>query len=144
MWEKKIFSLPISVDMNDSSLQWANSTAPQCLWPNSTRTSTCPWMALKIEFSEKLNVKLLWSTTHQNRVKIFIPSSSKLSKSTRPKTAQKSVCVVSHKLQIELWTWLGVSIQIIFQLFTLVSNLLGKTSPYDARVGVHCAVEFRK
>lgn len=37
----------------------------------------------------------------QKRVKILIPSNSKLSKSTKPKTAQKRVCVVSNKLQKE-------------------------------------------
>lgn len=36
----------------------------------------------------------------QKRVKILIPSNSKLSKSTRPKTAQNNVCVVSNKLKI--------------------------------------------
>lgn len=34
----------------------------------------------------------------QKRVNILMPSNSKLSKSTKPKTAQKSVCVVSNKL----------------------------------------------
>lgn len=34
----------------------------------------------------------------QNRVKILMPSSSKLSRSIRPKTAQNSVCVVSKRL----------------------------------------------
>lgn len=34
----------------------------------------------------------------QKRVNIFMPSSSKLSRSTRPNTAQNSVCVVSNKL----------------------------------------------
>lgn len=36
----------------------------------------------------------------QKRVKILMPSNSKLSRSTRPKTAQKSVCVVSNKLHL--------------------------------------------
>lgn len=34
----------------------------------------------------------------QKRVKILMPSNSKLSKSTKPKTAQNSVCIVSNKL----------------------------------------------
>jgi len=34
----------------------------------------------------------------QNRVKLLMPASSKLSKSMRPNTAQNSVCVVSNKL----------------------------------------------
>lgn len=37
----------------------------------------------------------------QKRVKILMPSNSKLSKSTKPKTAQNSVCIVSNKLQTE-------------------------------------------
>lgn len=35
----------------------------------------------------------------QKRVKILMPSNSKLSKSTKPKTAQNSVCIVSNKLR---------------------------------------------
>lgn len=35
----------------------------------------------------------------QKRVKILMPSNSKLSKSTKPKTAQNSVCIVSNKLK---------------------------------------------
>lgn len=35
----------------------------------------------------------------QKRVKILIPSNSKLSKSTNPKTAQNKVCVVSNRLE---------------------------------------------
>lgn len=38
----------------------------------------------------------------QNRVNILMPSSSKLSKSTKPNTAQNKVCVVSNKLKIQL------------------------------------------
>lgn len=34
----------------------------------------------------------------QKRVNILMPSNSKLSKSTRPNTAQNSVCVVSNRL----------------------------------------------
>lgn len=37
----------------------------------------------------------------QNRVKILIPSKSKLSRSTRPNTAQNNVCVVSKRLQMD-------------------------------------------
>lgn len=37
----------------------------------------------------------------QKRVKILMPSNSKLSKSTKPKTAQNRVCIVSNKLHDE-------------------------------------------
>lgn len=36
----------------------------------------------------------------QKRVKIFIPSNSKLSRSTKPNTAQNNVCVVSNRLHV--------------------------------------------
>ena len=39
----------------------------------------------------------------QNRVNTLIPSSSKLSRSTSPKTAQKSVWMVSNKLSKQQW-----------------------------------------
>ncbi len=71
----------------------------------------------------------------QKRVKPLIPTSSKLSKSMRPKAAQNSVCDVSNRLcdsnnsivsyHKEKWT----------------SVLLGKSSPNDA--GIHIVTTWR-
>ena len=41
----------------------------------------------------------------QNRVNSLMPLNSKLSRSIRPKMAQKSVCEVSHKLQKMSKSW---------------------------------------
>lgn len=49
----------------------------------------------------------------QNRVNILMPSSSKLSRSTKPKTAQNNVCVVSNKLH---WKKMNLKKNIIFSI----------------------------
>lgn len=92
----------------------------------------------------------------QKRVKIFIPSSSKLSKSTSPKTAQNNVCVVSQRLLwprrkrkvMDVMSHDDRRINHIFVCSNTLErdvekNSLGKAPPHDTRIWIHGGVGHR-
>lgn len=76
-------------------------------WIELTEISWYEWFIMAIKRFNRTTILITEYVPNinmpQKRVKILIPSNSKLSKSTKPKTAQKRVCVVSNKLQGDKW-----------------------------------------
>lgn len=120
---KTISSSPISVDMNDSSWRWADSRAPQCLWPNSTQTSAFPR-------SEWKSLCRPARSCPGRRVR------------KRPRTA----FVLSPRGCSEKVMGGKLNHFFLFPLRDLsrqMKNSLGKAPPHDTRVGIHGGVSHR-